>query len=226
MSTDKETREKIKQYFTSKKFIAMALVCALAIGTGVFTSVSVKRTLEESLSGYEESTAAQTKPQMTENAANDVTGVTVKVTEKTAEEEISVEKKEDFVFPVSKKIVKDYSNFTAVKSNTMNDWRVHNGVDFQAEVGDEVKAMQSGAVLAIYHSTLWGTVIEIDHGAGIIARYCGLNEKCSVTASDVVQAGDTIGIIAEIPIEAADGTHLHLEITRDGAFSDPLELFE
>ncbi len=226
MSNDKETKDRIKKYFTSKKFIVAAVVFLLAVGTGVGTAMRVSRQLQESLSGIDTSVEETTRENLTENAANDVTGVTVGQIEITTDEEISVVKDEDFVFPVSKKIIKDYSNFVAVKSKTMNDWRVHNGVDFEAEEGQEVRSVQSGAVLATYNSNLWGSIVEIDHGAGIVARYCGLSAELKVSANDVVEAGQVIGFVSSIPIEAADGTHLHFEVMKDGAIADPLSLFE
>lgn len=223
MSVDKETKKRIKEYFSSKKFIIAAVIFLLAIGTGVGTAMNVSRQLNNSLSGLQTTENETTREYITENAANDVTGVTV---ERTTAEEVSVVKEGKYVFPVSKKIIKDYSDSVAVKSKTMNDWRVHNGVDFSAKEGDEVKAVQSGAVLAIYNSSLWGTIVEVDHGAGVVARYCGLAEKLTVSANDVLEAGQTIGYVGKIPVEAADGTHLHFEITKDGAVADPLSLYE
>ena len=223
MSVDKETKKRIKEYFSSKKFIIAAVIFLLAIGTGVGTAMNVGRQLNNSLSGLQTTESETTREQITENAANDVTGVTVEIT---TGEEVSVVKEGKYVFPVSKKIIKDYSDSVAVKSKTMNDWRVHNGVDFSAKAGDEVKAVQSGAVLAIYNSSLWGTIVEVDHGAGVVARYCGLAEKLTVSANDVIEAGQTIGYVGNIPVEAADGTHLHFEITKDGAIADPLSLYE
>ncbi len=223
MSVDKETKKRIKEYFLSKKFIVAAVIFLLAIGTGVGTAMNVSRQLNNSLSGVQTTADETTREQITENAANDVTGVTV---EKTTVEEVSVVKEGKYIFPVSKKIIKDYSDSVAVKSKTMNDWRVHNGVDFSAKEGDEVKAVQSGAVLAIYNSSLWGTIVEVDHGAGVVARYCGLAEKLTVSANDVIETGQTIGYVGKIPVEAADGTHLHFEITKDGAVADPLSLYE
>lgn len=223
MSVDKETKKRVKEYFSSKKFIIAAVIFLLAIGTGVGTAMNVSRQLNNSLSGLQTTENETTREHITENAANDVTGVTV---ERTTGEEVSVVKEGEYIFPVSKKIIKDYSDSVAVKSKTMNDWRVHNGVDFSAKEGDEVKAVQSGAVLAIYNSSLWGTIVEVDHGAGVVARYCGLAEKLTVSASDVLEAGQTIGYVGKIPVEAADGTHLHFEITKDGAVADPLSLYE
>ena len=203
----------------------MAAIFILAISTAVATATSVNRQLRESLNGIVTPETA-TKEKATENAANDLTGITVKQTEKTTEEEISVVKEGTFVFPAERKIIKDYSGSVAVKSKTMNDWRIHSGVDFKAEEGQEVKAVQSGAVLAVYNNSLWGTIVEIDHGAGIVARYCGLDEEIMVSANDVVEAGQSIGYVSSIPVEAADGTHLHFEVKKNGAITDPLSIFE
>lgn len=226
MKIDKETKKQMKDYFTSKKFIIAAAIFLLAAGTGIGTAMNVSRQLRESLSGVDTSYNETTKEKFTENAANDVTGITVPVTERITDEDVSVIKEEDFILPSGKKIIKDYSNSVAVKSKTMNDWRVHNGVDFKAKEGDEVKAVQSGAILAVYNSSLWGTIVEIDHGAGVVARYCGLDEKLKISVSDVVEQGQTIGYIGKIPVEAADGAHLHFEILKDGAITDPLSVYD
>jgi len=210
--------------FSSKKTIIAVAIFILAAGTGIAASISTRNSLEQQLSMPEESLSVVTDYE-TKEAAKDVTGVTEKNTIPTTTEKIIVVKTEDYVLPAGKEIVKDYSNFVAVKSETMDDWRVHNGVDFKAEVGDEIKAIRSGAVLAIYNSSLWGTIIEIDHGAGVTGRYCGLDEKCNVTVNDVVEQGQVIGKIGEIPVEKAEGPHLHLEIMQDGRITDPVELF-
>ncbi len=225
MSTDKETKKRVKEYFSSKRFIIGAVVFLLALGTGVGTAMSVNRQLTESLQGLGNDETKITEEHFTENAANEITGITEKVIQPVTEE-VSVVKDGEFLYPAGKKVIKDYSNSVAVKSKTMNDWRVHNGVDFQAKEGDEVKAVQSGAVLATYNSSLWGAIVEIDHGAGVVARYCGLSEKLLVGANDVVEVGQVIGYVSSIPVEAADGTHLHFEITKDGEITDPLSLFE
>ena len=209
---------------SSKKTIVAVAIFILAAATGIAASVSTRNKLEQQLSLPEESFTVVTES-ATEEAAKDLTGVTEKKTVPATTEKIIVVKTEEFVLPAGEEIVKDYSDFVAVKSETMDDWRVHNGVDFKAKTGDEVKAIRSGAVLAIYNSSLWGTIIEIDHGAGVTGRYCGLDEKCNVTVNDVVEQGQVIGKIGEIPLETAEGAHLHLEILKDGKITDPVELF-
>lgn len=223
MNDENKTKTDSKKIFASKKTIFAIGVFLLAVVTGVATSINTTKKIDAQLSQVEESLSFTVKDE--NEAANDVTGVTVNYTEPTTIEIITVVNNEKFELPCSQEIIKDYSDSLAVKSNTMNDWRVHNGVDFKAEDGSEVKAIRAGSVLAIYNSSLWGTVVEIDHGAGVIARYCGLSRDCKITTDDVVEKGQVIGVISNIPVEAADGKHLHLEIMKNGKITDPLELF-
>ena len=127
-----------------------------------------------------------------------------------------------FALPFGTRIIKDYSGGEMVKSATMGDWRVHNGVDFAGEQDAPVVAIQSGAVKSVAHDPLWGVVLTIDHGQGVTARYCGLAEGSTPKEGQAVGKGEQIGIIAQVPCESADGIHLHLEVLVNGRIADPL----
>ena len=127
-----------------------------------------------------------------------------------------------FSLPFGTDIVKDYSDGEMVKSATMGDWRVHNGVDFAGEADGEVVAIQSGVVKAVKSDPLWGIVVSIDHGGGLVARYCGLAEDSTPREGQKVEKGESIGIIAQVPCEAADGVLLHFETIVGGKVADPL----
>ena len=64
--------------------------------------------------------------------------------------------------------------------------------------------------------------MTMDHGSGVIARYCGLSENSMPKQGQWVQKGEAIGVIAQIPCESAEGVHLHLEISINGKTADPL----
>ncbi len=130
---------------------------------------------------------------------------------------------ESFVLPLPNGITKDWSEGEPVYSKTMGDWRAHTGVDFKGEPDEAVRAINNGKVLSVRNDALWGTVVEIDHLDGMIARYCGLNGDDAVKEGAVVNAGEKIGTLMNIPVESADGTHLHLEILLDGVYVSPLE---
>jgi len=127
-----------------------------------------------------------------------------------------------FTLPFGTTIIKDYSNGEMVKSATMGDWRVHNGVDFAGQADDPVKAIQSGIVKSVVVDPLWGIIATIDHGQGVVARYCGLSEGSTPKEGQHVSAGEQIGLIGQVPCESADGVHLHLEILVNGKTADPL----
>ncbi len=134
----------------------------------------------------------------------------------------TVVRAENFVLPLSNTIVKNASLSDLVYSKTMEDWRVHNGVDFSGTTGDPVKAINNGIVLSVKDDALWGTVVEIDHGEGMTVRYCGLGKGSTVNEGDTVNINDKVGNLSVIPIESADGTHLHLEVLIDGKYVDPI----
>ena len=127
-----------------------------------------------------------------------------------------------FALPFGTNISKDYSNGEMAKSVTMGDWRVHNGVDFAGAMDQQVLAMQSGTVKRVDTDPLWGVVLTVDHGCGIMARYCGLSENSTPKAGFEVRKGESVGVIAQVPCESAEGVHLHLEITVNGKAADPL----
>lgn len=129
-----------------------------------------------------------------------------------------------FTLPLGSFISKDYSGDNVVYSNTMRDWRVHTGIDFGDNRGQSVLSIADGTVTDVREDALWGTVLTIDHGDGLIARYCGLEKGSTPQPDDVVERGVVIGKLGEIPIESQDGPHLHLELSREGKPIDPWTL--
>ena len=126
-----------------------------------------------------------------------------------------------YVNPVKGTIIKYFSTELTF-SDTMNDYRTHNGVDYLANSRDAVYAINKGTVTAVYEDQMLGSVIEINHGHDVLARYCGVETQ--LKAGDEVSIGQEIGVVLMIPFEALDDTHLHLEIIYRGKFVDPLEL--
>lgn len=128
------------------------------------------------------------------------------------------------VYPTSKNILKEYSGDNPVFSKTLNDWRVHNGVDLAAEQGSKVKAITNGKVKEIWNDPLLGTTMVIEHEGGFTAYYSGLGETTLVNVDDNVESGQEIASINDVPCEAADGYHLHLSIKKDEKFINPIEI--
>ena len=133
--------------------------------------------------------------------------------------------KDYYSLPLGTDILKDYSPEKMIYSATMGDWRTHSGVDFKAAEGEQVKAISYGTVTRIYDDTLWGTVVEIDHGNGVTAKYCGFNkDTLEIKKGNTVEGGSLLGYLGTIPCEKSDLSHLHFEIYYNGENVEPLEL--
>lgn len=222
---DKTLKENVKKYFKSKNFIISISVCIVALSIGILGAIRVNRILTKQIENITEKVTKEsvTVERSTQKVAEDVTGIADNRSKEQTTEKIDIVNNEDFIFPVGKEITADFSDGAPVKSKTLNDWRVHNGIDFKCSKDEDVKAMRSGAVLAIYNSSLWGTIVEIDHGNGIVARYCGLKKGTVPNANDFIEKGTVIGKVGEIPSEIKDGIHLHIEIKKDGKYKDPMD---
>ncbi len=147
-------------------------------------------------------------------------------TEPETETEPQTEPEPHFALPLGSFIAKDYSGDNVVYSNTMRDWRVHTGIDFGDNRGQSVLAIADGTVTDVREDVLWGVVLTIDHGDGVVARYCGLEKGSTPEVDAQVEQGVVIGKLGEIPVESKDGPHLHLEIRKNGTRIDPWKLLQ
>ena len=98
-------------------------------------------------------------------------------------------------------------------------------VPMTAAEGEQVKAISYGTVKNIYDDALWGTVVVIDHGNGVTAKYCGFNkETLEIKKGATVESGSLLGYLGTIPCEKSELSHLHFEIIYNGKNIEPLEL--
>ena len=131
-----------------------------------------------------------------------------------------------FVQPVIGAVGKAYEMDIPVYSMTMNDYRVHTGVDIAAAVGSEVVAASSGIVCRVWSDPLMGRSVTIDHGDGISTTYKNLADALApgIEAGAGVNMGQPLGMIGDTAlIEIAEEPHLHFEMKVDGEYVDPLE---
>lgn len=203
-------------------------VCLIAVAVGAVVSVTTKNRVSEETSGFDRvtvqwQTSATTEPE-SEGVDIGVTGIKDERSETTTKKiEGNKPYSGNFLLPMGNDIVKDYSDGEMVYSETMGDWRVHNGIDFGGSAGNDVLAVSNGEIYKVYEDSFWGTVAEIDHGNGMIVRYCGLKSGSVLPEGGEVKQGDKIGSLGHIPVELVDSDHLHLEVLIDGEVVDPLE---
>ena len=111
-----------------------------------------------------------------------------------------------------------------VFSDTMKDYRTHNGIDFKAVEGENIMTIAPGTVVSVKNDAVWGNTVTIDHGDGTVSSISGVSDNIYVNAGDTLYERTVIGTVGAIPVEDADGTHIHLEVRVNGELVDPLEI--
>lgn len=106
---------------------------------------------------------------------------------------------------------------------TNRDGSAHHGVDIAATTGTAIQAGQSGVVTeAGWCNSVYGYAVRIDHGNGWVTFYAHCSQVLC-EAGDEVVAGEVIALVGSTG--NSTGPHLHLELTKDGTFLDPLDFF-
>ena len=219
---------KMKKNFKNGNIYAALGICIVAVAAVISLSPGKSGTLEEAGFSrvsikWSERSVEQAEP-ATQAVDIGVTGIRDNRNETTEPAtEGDAPYKGNFALPMGNDIIKDYSNGEMVQSKTMGDWRVHNGVDFGGATGNSVDAVADGIITKVYEDSFWGTVAEIDHGNGMTVKYCGLKNGSTLPENSRVTKGEKIGSLGKIPVESADGDHLHVEVMVDGKTVDPLE---
>ena len=96
----------------------------------------------------------------------------------------------------------------------------HLGFDLASVRNAEVPAANSGRVVFCGNLGIYGNLIVIDHGLGLMSLYSHLNDQL-VKAGDVVQRGQIIAHTGSTGL--AFGDHLHFGILVGGVEVTPLE---
>ena len=112
-------------------------------------------------------------------------------------------------------------------SETMGDWRTHDGVDIAADPGTPVCAASAGTVVDVRDDDLMGTTVVLSHDGGYDTIYANLQAVPTVEIGDYVTAGQVIGSVGSTALgESALAPHLHFGVTKDGEYVDPSEFLK
>ena len=166
-----------------------------------------------------------TEPNVTDTKAPEVSDTPSNTTSQTGPVSKPVP---TFSLPVSGKLYKYHDAETQVFSNTMNDYRIHLGVDIATAEGAPVYAAAEGSVSKIWSDPLMGYCIAITHSGDAVTVYKNLAKDLPLGISEgaKVNAGQQIASVGESAmVEVADEPHLHFEMTVGGLQVDPLEYF-
>ncbi len=131
-----------------------------------------------------------------------------------------------FVSPLVGQVGNTHDLTTPVFSETLNEWKVHTGIDIMCEAGANVYASEAGTVSAIYSDPMFGHTVEISHEGNIKTRYSNLDpsKEISFKVGDTVSSGDLIGVVGDSSIsELAIEPHVHFELMVGGVKMNPLD---
>ncbi len=134
-------------------------------------------------------------------------------------------KEPSFVCPANGTLVKNYSADIPVFSLTMEDYRVHCGLDIAADAGTDVLAAASGEITKVFYDPMMGQTVEITHDGGYVTVYKNLQTKlpAGTAVGARVTVGDVIGYVGDTAlVEISEGPHLHFEMYKDEENMNPL----
>ena len=134
-----------------------------------------------------------------------------------------------FVLPVSGSLMKKHDAANQVYSTTMNDYRVHLGIDIVTDESASVYAAADGKIEKIWEDVRMGHCIAIKHNGDSYTIYKNLSETLpeGIAEGVSVRSGQLIASVGESAmIEIAEEPHLHFEMTVDNLAVDPLEYFD
>ena len=134
----------------------------------------------------------------------------------------------EFALPVGGVLSKKHSVDTQVFSPTLNEYRVHLGIDIATEAAAPVFAMAQGTVAQIWEDPMMGWSVAISHSGEAVTVYKNLSKQLAdgISVGAEVEAGQLLGSVGDTAlIEIAEEPHLHVEMTVKGLQVDPLEYF-
>lgn len=99
--------------------------------------------------------------------------------------------------------------------------RMHEGIDFRADVGTEIFATGDGVVEFSSRRGTYGNLLIIDHGFGYETRYAHLSGFAEgIRPGTRVKRGQLVGYSGNTGL--TQGPHLHYEVRVNGRPIDPL----
>ena len=217
---------RVAQFFKKNIYVILMIVCILAIATMITVAVVVNnkdngdQVLKPIQSGDKEpdDPPVITPPDTNEPDDPVITPPDVEEPDKPIIKEFILTAPLD-----SYTIGQEFFDTDLVFDPTHNYWATHEGIDFTAEAGSDVKCMFDGQVKSITTDSYNGTVVVIAHQDGFETVYKLLDGVTLKEGADIKQ-GEVIGKVSDSALaEVASGAHLHLELKKDGKFVNPRE---
>ena len=177
----------------------------------------------------EDTTPEDTNEPEDTSVPSDTGATTEKPTEKPTNSSQAGNKMPSFILPVSGVLSSKHDPDLQVFSPTMNDYRVHLGVDLVTKENAPVYSVADGTVAKIWVDPLMGYCMAISHAGNCVSIYKNLAEELptGIVEGKSVRSGQLIATVGDSAmIEIGAEPHLHFEMTVSDLAVDPLEYFD
>lgn len=106
---------------------------------------------------------------------------------------------------------------------TLDQYRVHQGLDFECEAGEAVCAVLDGTVTKVVtDSNIGENYVTVSHKDGITSTYKYIDARSGLKVGDAVKRGDILGTVATAGgYEMKQSDHLHFEMSVNGKSANP-----
>lgn len=233
--------EWLERFFTGKGFYIVLFLCAAVIGGSVWMMASGGNAAEERVEvsstetgvWHEETEVLPPKREEQPVVREEPEEETIQVVESQEEPEEPLEEvfheepapvNPNYAWPLQGELDRVHDPEKLRYDQTLGDWRVHEGIDILAPLGETVAAAHAGSVVAVGKSDLYGTVVTVSHGDGFCTVYANLEENPAVAVGDWVEPGSVIGTVGQSALsEIGQASHLHFAVTCNGVNQNPLD---
>lgn len=216
---ESEFYKKMRQVRVNRAIYLTAVIILLALAVVLSITAATNRAKKRGAENVTEATGTQesvTTPTPQSTAIGD-DSPTVK--EETVPE---------FSLPVSGTLTQGHSVDLQVFSKTMNDYRVHLGIDIATAEGAAVCAAADGTVAQIWEDPMMGWCVALNHTGACVTVYKNLAKDLAedLAVGDSVKQGQLLGYVGDSAmLEIAEEPHLHMEMTVNGLQVNPLDYF-
>lgn len=122
---------------------------------------------------------------------------------------------------------KVFANFPEERTYQMGgrtvDTQWHLGIDLASNRQSPVEASNAGRVVFTGPNGIYGNMLVVDHGLGLMSLYAHLSD-IGVKVGQTVQKGEALGRSGETGL--AGGDHLHFALLIYGVYTSPIEWWD
>ena len=122
---------------------------------------------------------------------------------------------------------KVFANFPEERTYLLDgrtvDTQWHLGIDLASNRQSPVEASNAGRVVFTGPNGIYGNMVVLDHGLGLMSLYAHLSD-IAVKVGQTVQKGEALGRSGETGL--AGGDHLHFALLVHGMYTSPIEWWD